>query len=454
MWTTPDCLRQSIALAFRGGRRRGGDDDDDAIVGASEKSGTRTTTMTATEHDDDSSSNDDDDDEEVENVMTHGRNRRTTMNFQQIVDWSLCAYRHLSEQIERQKHTSVSMNSIDLTMMMRSKATSTTAYGNEADEVSRGWMNNDGDDHDVDHDVDQPKQTQQQQRNLLGTVRVTAMSQFVGTLFKLSPQEPQTMKQVYRFVYRIRMENLSPNHDVLQQQELQAKDEDDNESSNTTLETDSSRSSSSNNSFSDLDPIVLQLLGRTWTIQELDDDKDLILPFEDEAENNDDDSEAPLARSTTSSRVQIRRQRRQRPAPMQIDAPTTGAVGQHPVLHPMEGFEYMSMCDLSTRHGEMHGAFTFATVPPHTRSVALGKPVVGLNYYNNNMNKNNNSTTTDNKNSDNGDKKMGMIDPPSTTTTTTTTHTTSSSASSSFYYEQFQAKVAPFPLSGRNDKDI
>ena len=61
--------------------------------------------------------------------------------------------------------------------------------------------------------------------------------------------------------------------------------------------------------------------------------------------------------------------------PIVVKAPTTGAVGHLPVLHPGEVFEYMSGCELATKTGTMSGMFHMATVPPKTRYAMVGDPV-------------------------------------------------------------------------------
>lgn len=58
--------------------------------------------------------------------------------------------------------------------------------------------------------------------------------------------------------------------------------------------------------------------------------------------------------------------------PQHVHAPTTGAVGHLPVLQPGQVFEYMSGCELFTRHGTMSGTFHMAIVPSETRSGMVG----------------------------------------------------------------------------------
>lgn len=46
-----------------------------------------------------------------------------------------------------------------------------------------------------------------------------------------------------------------------------------------------------------------------------------------------------------------------------------------PVLQPGHVFEYMSGCELFTKHGTMSGAFHMATVPDTTKSGMIGDSV-------------------------------------------------------------------------------
>jgi len=64
--------------------------------------------------------------------------------------------------------------------------------------------------------------------------------------------------------------------------------------------------------------------------------------------------------------------------PIEVDAPYTGAVGQLPVLHPGQVFEYVSGTDLTTPRGEMMGHLYMATVPPQTRSAKSGDNVTAV----------------------------------------------------------------------------
>ena len=58
--------------------------------------------------------------------------------------------------------------------------------------------------------------------------------------------------------------------------------------------------------------------------------------------------------------------------PIHVHAPTTGAVGHLPVLHPSQVFEYVSGCELLTRNGTMRGCFHMAHVSPDTKSGVVG----------------------------------------------------------------------------------
>ncbi|KAG7336917.1 ApaG domain containing protein [Nitzschia inconspicua] len=58
--------------------------------------------------------------------------------------------------------------------------------------------------------------------------------------------------------------------------------------------------------------------------------------------------------------------------PIIVDSPRTGAVGQLPVLHPGQVFEYMSGTDLATPKGTMKGHLYMARVPSTTKSAMSG----------------------------------------------------------------------------------
>jgi len=122
-------------------------------------------------------------------------------------------------------------------------------------------------------------------------VRVTATSRCIGRSLATT-EAPMKM----RFAYRIRIENVDTNNETV------------------------------------------QLLGRTWHIQEL--------------YNNEPVGE-----------------------PVEVHAPQTGAVGKLPVLQPGEAFEYMSGCELGTSMGVMKGCFHLCRVPPDTPSAVVGQQV-------------------------------------------------------------------------------
>lgn len=50
-------------------------------------------------------------------------------------------------------------------------------------------------------------------------------------------------------------------------------------------------------------------------------------------------------------------------------------VGHLPVLQPGQVFEYISGCDLFTKHGTMKGSFHMAIVDGSTRSAIVGDPI-------------------------------------------------------------------------------
>jgi ApaG protein len=125
-------------------------------------------------------------------------------------------------------------------------------------------------------------------------VQITATSTCIG---RSRTEESETN---YQFAYRIRIENVSATE-------------------------------------------TIQLLGRTWNIQEYD-----------------SQHEQPVG------------------DPIVVHAPQTGAVGRLPVLQPGQAFEYMSGSALATSLGSMKGSFHFAWVPPNTPSARVGMPVSAL----------------------------------------------------------------------------
>ena len=118
-----------------------------------------------------------------------------------------------------------------------------------------------------------------------------------------------------RFAYRMRIENFNEPEDV---EDATCENEEENLTS-------------------------VQLLGRTWKI--VDDGLDI------SADDNHDSKEVI------------------------VDAPTTGAVGHLPVIHPGQVFEYMSGCELGSYEGHMKGSFHMAMVDKRTRSALVGDPV-------------------------------------------------------------------------------
>lgn len=131
-------------------------------------------------------------------------------------------------------------------------------------------------------------------------VRITTVARCVGRSAS-APRNAAAVTFKYRFVYRIRMENTTQDQH-------------------------------------------LQLLGRSWVIQE------------------GDESDNPLDKTNS----------------IRVHAPHTGAVGKHPVLGPGQCFEYMSGCDLATPTGLMKGTFYFGAVPAGTRSASVGQAVPAL----------------------------------------------------------------------------
>jgi uncharacterized protein affecting Mg2+/Co2+ transport len=96
------------------------------------------------------------------------------------------------------------------------------------------------------------------------------------------------------------------------------------------------------------DDQTIQLMGRYWHI-----------------------SEEPPAMTSSISDIDP-------PPPIVVDSPSTGAVGQLPVLHPGQVFEYMSGTDLATPKGTMKGHLYMARVPSSARSAQSGDNVEAL----------------------------------------------------------------------------
>ena len=161
----------------------------------------------------------------------------------------------------------------------------------------------------------------------LHNVQVTATSKWIGRSLTGHPQQQQQQQQQeeefedeysssalkYRFAYRIRIENQS---------------------------------------LTD----TIQLLGRTWYIQE----------YNSSSNNNNNNNSSNHGELTGAGE------------PIHVYAPQTGAVGQLPVLHPGEAFEYVSGAELGTPQGQMKGCFHMAIVPHDTPSAVVGMPVAAL----------------------------------------------------------------------------
>ena len=92
--------------------------------------------------------------------------------------------------------------------------------------------------------------------------------------------------------------------------------------------------------------------------------------------------------------------------PIEVDAPYTGAVGQLPVLHPGQVFEYVSGTDLTTPRGEMMGHLYMATVPPQTRSAKSGDNVTAVT---NQGSKGSSSPSSSDSPSDGDDSKLTTL---------------------------------------------
>jgi len=132
-----------------------------------------------------------------------------------------------------------------------------------------------------------------------------SMSRFIGStaptaVTAISPVGTSLLGTKFRFAYRIRIENVSSE--------------------------------------------TVQLLGRSWCIEELTPDGKI-----------DETKEKIL-----------------------VDSPATGAVGQLPVLRPGQVFEYMSGTDLLGEHGTMKGHFYMVRVPDDRNPGKAGDHVEGL----------------------------------------------------------------------------
>jgi uncharacterized protein affecting Mg2+/Co2+ transport len=134
-----------------------------------------------------------------------------------------------------------------------------------------------------------------------GGVRVTCTSRCVGRTLTAGRESSSTSQAdtKFRFAYRVRIENVSPDQ-------------------------------------------TMQLLGRTWVIQDYSRDGE------------------PVGE------------------PVRVHAPQTGAVGKLPVLQPGQAFEYMSSCELTTKTGVMNGCFHLCRVEPDTPSAQVGMRVAAF----------------------------------------------------------------------------
>ena len=103
------------------------------------------------------------------------------------------------------------------------------------------------------------------------------------------------------------------------------------------------------------DDKTIQLIGRYWHISEETVAGRSIVGLEEE----DEDALEP-------------------PPPIEVDSPATGAVGQLPVLHPGQVFEYMSGTDLVGPKGTMKGHLYMARVPSTARSAQSGDNIEAL----------------------------------------------------------------------------
>eukprot|EP00978_Attheya_sp_CCMP212_P032381 scaffold126150_cov60-Attheya_sp.AAC.17 len=138
-------------------------------------------------------------------------------------------------------------------------------------------------------------------------VRIVATSSCIGTTAMAA------LETKYRFAYRIRVENT-----------LTPPSRPNNHQKPSSSFTDSTK-----------DPTSVQLLGRTWHIQE----------------DGDGEQEGEI---------------------VTVNAPSTGAVGHLPVIRPGEVFEYMSGCELGTKTGSMSGSLHMVSVPDDTHSAKVG----------------------------------------------------------------------------------
>lgn len=148
-------------------------------------------------------------------------------------------------------------------------------------------------------------------------VRISATSCFIGRSLPF----PTTAEVDYHFAYRIRIEHRG-----------------------------SSESMTKNNPAAVATGGTIQLLGRTWNIQEYH-------PKDDNGDEGNKNEPLVLRPQTV------------------VKQPNGGAVGKLPVLQPGESFEYISGANLKTQRGCMSGAFHFAHVPPDTPFAVVGEYV-------------------------------------------------------------------------------
>lgn len=151
----------------------------------------------------------------------------------------------------------------------------------------------------------------------LTQVRISATSCFIGRSLPF----PTTAKVDFHFAYRIRIEHRG-----------------------------SSEAMTKNNPAAVTTGGTIQLLGRTWNIQEYH-------PSDENGDKGNKNEPLVLRPQTV------------------VNQPNGGAVGKLPVLQPGESFEYISGANLKTKHGCMSGAFHFAHVPPDTPFAVVGEYV-------------------------------------------------------------------------------
>lgn len=179
-------------------------------------------------------------------------------------------------------------------------------------------------------------------------VRVIATSMCIGV---------DTTKSLYRFAYRIRIENkvLSDSDSA----SLQSSQQDNWVRVNN----------------GDV-PYSVQLLGRTWNITEdpivtpdISSSSNIVLP------STEYDDQQQQQQKQQSQPHEEKEEQEEEPKVISVNAPTTGAVGQQPVIHPGQTFEYISGCEIHSPTGQMDGYFHMAMVPLTTPSAQVGDVV-------------------------------------------------------------------------------